>query len=109
MIAIARRELVAYFSSLLAYVVIALFLGVTGFYFYSNLSFFLLSGGLAAVAYAYLGLYLVRAGYLRKPRGAAAVRQARHGPAPRRCDRRRSAPNGGTPNRKAGIARCARA
>jgi len=45
MIAIARRELVAYFSSLLAYVVIALFLGVTGFYFYSNLSFFLLSGG----------------------------------------------------------------
>jgi len=44
-IAIARRELVSYFSSLLAYVVIALFLGVTGFYFYSNLSFFLLSGG----------------------------------------------------------------
>ncbi len=45
MIAIIRRELVAYFSSLLAYMVIALFLGVTGFYFYSNLSFFLLSGG----------------------------------------------------------------
>ena len=35
----------SYFSSLLAYVVIALFLGVSGFYFYSNLSFFLLSGG----------------------------------------------------------------
>ena len=45
MIAIIRRELVAYFSSLLAYMVIALFLGVSGFYFYSNLSFFLLSGG----------------------------------------------------------------
>lgn len=45
MIAVARRELVSYFSSLLAYVVITLFLAVTGFYFYSNLSFFLLSGG----------------------------------------------------------------
>lgn len=45
MIAIIRRELVAYFSSLLAYMVVALFLGVSGFYFYSNLSFFLLSGG----------------------------------------------------------------
>ena len=45
MIAIIRKELVSYFSSLLAYMVIALFLAVTGFYFYSNLSFFLLSGG----------------------------------------------------------------
>lgn len=45
MIAIIRKELVSYFSSLLAYVVITLFLAVTGFYFYSNLSFFLLSGG----------------------------------------------------------------
>ncbi|MEW6267908.1 MAG: ABC transporter permease subunit [Thermodesulfobacteriota bacterium] len=45
MIAVLRKELVSYFSSLLAYVVITLFLGVTGFYFYSNLSFFLLSGG----------------------------------------------------------------
>ncbi len=45
MIAVARRELGSYFSSLLAYVVITLFLAVTGFYFYSNLSFFLLSGG----------------------------------------------------------------
>ena len=45
MIAIIRKELVSYFSSLLAYMVITLFLGVTGFYFYSNLSFFLLSGG----------------------------------------------------------------
>lgn len=45
MSAVIRKELVAYFSSLLAYVVIALFLAVSGFYFYSNLSFFLLSGG----------------------------------------------------------------
>lgn len=45
MIAIIRKELVSYFSSLLAYMVITLFLAVTGFYFYSNLSFFLLSGG----------------------------------------------------------------
>ena len=45
MIAVVRKELVSYFSSLLAYVVVALFLSVSGFYFYSNLSFFLLSGG----------------------------------------------------------------
>lgn len=45
MIAVVLKELVSYFSSLLAYVVIALFLAVSGFYFYSNLSFFLLSGG----------------------------------------------------------------
>lgn len=45
MIAVVRKELVSYFTSLLAYVVIALFLGVTGFYFYSNLAFFLLNGG----------------------------------------------------------------
>ena len=45
MTAVVRKELVSYFSSLLAYVVVALFLAVSGFYFYSNLSFFLLSGG----------------------------------------------------------------
>lgn len=45
MIAVVRKELVTYFTSLLAYMVIALFLAVSGFYFYSNLSFFLLSGG----------------------------------------------------------------
>ena len=45
MIAVVRKELVSYFTSLLAYMVIALFLAVSGFYFYSNLSFFLLSGG----------------------------------------------------------------
>jgi ABC-2 type transport system permease protein len=44
-IAVLRKELVSYFSSLLAYVVIATFLAVSGFLFYSNLSFFLLSGG----------------------------------------------------------------
>jgi ABC-2 type transport system permease protein len=43
--AVLQKELVTYFSSLLAYMVIALFFAVTGFYFYSNLSFFLLSGG----------------------------------------------------------------
>lgn len=45
MIAVLRKELVSYFSSLLAYVVLALFFAMSGFYFYSNLSFFLLSGG----------------------------------------------------------------
>jgi ABC-2 type transport system permease protein len=43
--AVIRKELVSYFSSPLAYVVIATFLAVSGFLFYSNLSFFLLSGG----------------------------------------------------------------
>ncbi|HYC22788.1 MAG TPA: ABC transporter permease subunit [Candidatus Bathyarchaeia archaeon] len=43
--AVVGKELGSYFTSLLAYVVIALFLGASGFYFYSNLSFFLLSGG----------------------------------------------------------------
>jgi hypothetical protein len=37
MIAVLLKELVSYFSSLLAYVVIALFLGVCGFYFYSKI------------------------------------------------------------------------
>lgn len=45
MMAVVQKELVTYFSSLLAYVAIALFLGVSGFYFYTNLSFFLMSGG----------------------------------------------------------------
>lgn len=39
------KELGTYFSSLLAWVVVALFLGMTGYFFYSNLAFFLLSGG----------------------------------------------------------------
>lgn len=45
MTALLRKELGSYFSSLLAYVAIAAFLAVVGFLFYSNLSFFLLSGG----------------------------------------------------------------
>jgi ABC-2 type transport system permease protein len=45
MIAVVRKELVTYFSSFLAYVVIALFLALSGFYFYTNLAFFLLNGG----------------------------------------------------------------
>lgn len=45
MTAVVRKELVSYFSSLLAYVVVALFLAVSGFYFATNLSLFLLSGG----------------------------------------------------------------
>ncbi len=45
MIAILRKELTAIFSSLLAWLVIALFVAASGFYFWSNLSFFLLSGG----------------------------------------------------------------
>jgi ABC-2 type transport system permease protein len=45
MSAVIGKELRSYFSSFLAYVVIALFLGASGFYFYSNLSFFLLNGG----------------------------------------------------------------
>ncbi len=45
MIAILRKELTAIFTSLLAWLVIALFVAASGFYFWSNLSFFLLSGG----------------------------------------------------------------
>jgi gliding motility-associated transport system permease protein len=44
-IAVIRKELATYFSSLIAYVVIGLFLGVSGFFFYSDLAFFLLNGG----------------------------------------------------------------
>ncbi len=45
MSAVLRKELTTIFSSLLAWMVIALFLAMSGFYFWSNLSFFLLSGG----------------------------------------------------------------
>lgn len=45
MIAVLRKELVSYFTSFLAYMVIALFLAVSGFYFYTNLDYFLLFGG----------------------------------------------------------------
>lgn len=45
MIAVFRKEMASAFSSPLAWVVIALFLALSGFYFYTNLSFFLLNGG----------------------------------------------------------------
>jgi ABC-2 type transport system permease protein len=43
--AILERELVGYFSSLLAYVVIAVFLVLSGFFFCTNLAFFITMGG----------------------------------------------------------------
>ncbi len=45
MIAVLRKELASWFASPLAWVVMALFLALSGFYFYTNLSFFLLNGG----------------------------------------------------------------
>ncbi len=45
MTAVIRKELVSYFTSLLAYVAVALFLAISGFFFYSNLAFFLMNGG----------------------------------------------------------------
>jgi ABC-2 type transport system permease protein len=43
--AILRKELTSYFSSFLAYVVIAVFLVLTGYLFYTNLKFFIVMGG----------------------------------------------------------------
>lgn len=45
MIAVFRKELATALGSPLAWVVVALFLALSGFYFYTNLSFFLLNGG----------------------------------------------------------------
>ena len=45
LLAIFEKELASYFSSLLAYVVIAVFLVLSAFYFYTNLSFFVTMGG----------------------------------------------------------------
>ena len=45
LLAILEKELASYFSSLLAYVVIAVFLVLSAFYFYTNLSFFVTMGG----------------------------------------------------------------
>ena len=42
---ICRKELGSYFSSLLAYVVISVFLVLSAFFFYTNLSFFVTMGG----------------------------------------------------------------
>lgn len=44
--AIFAKELHAYFTSMRAYVVGAVFLAVTGFYAYTNLTFFVLMGGM---------------------------------------------------------------
>jgi ABC-2 type transport system permease protein len=43
--AILWKELAAHFTSLNGYVVIAVFLVLTGYFFYTNLSFFILMGG----------------------------------------------------------------
>ncbi|MGH7818566.1 MAG: ABC transporter permease subunit [Candidatus Binatia bacterium] len=44
-LAIFQKELSSYFTSFLAYVVIAVFLVLSGFFFYTNLAFFILQGG----------------------------------------------------------------
>jgi ABC-2 type transport system permease protein len=43
--AILAKELASYFTSVLAYVVIAVFLALSGFFFYTNLAFFITMGG----------------------------------------------------------------
>jgi len=42
---ICRRELYAYFASFVAYVLVAVFLVLSGYFFYSDLIFFILFGG----------------------------------------------------------------
>ena len=42
---ICRRELSFYFGSVLAYVLLAVFLVLSGYFFYSDLIFFVLIGG----------------------------------------------------------------
>jgi ABC-2 type transport system permease protein len=42
---ICRRELAAYFGSIVAYVLLAVFLVLSGYFFYSDLIFFILFGG----------------------------------------------------------------
>ncbi|MGH7899054.1 MAG: ABC transporter permease, partial [Candidatus Binatia bacterium] len=44
-LAILEKELVSYFSSLLAYVVMAVFLVLSAYFFYTNLAFFITMGG----------------------------------------------------------------
>jgi hypothetical protein len=43
--AVLEKELVSYFSSLLAYVVMSVFLVLSAFFFYTNLAFFITMGG----------------------------------------------------------------
>jgi ABC-2 type transport system permease protein len=45
-LAILGRELRGYFTSMLAYVVLSVFLVLSGYYFYTNLEFFVLMGGM---------------------------------------------------------------
>ncbi|MEO8603587.1 MAG: ABC transporter permease, partial [bacterium] len=45
MLVICRRELHAYFGSVVAYVLLAVFLILSGYFFYSDLIFFVLFGG----------------------------------------------------------------
>ena len=45
MLVICRRELASYFSSFIAYILIAVFLLLSGYFFYSDLIFFILFGG----------------------------------------------------------------
>jgi len=42
MFAILKRELKAYFTSLIAYIVIAVFLVISGYFFYTNLVMFVM-------------------------------------------------------------------
>lgn len=44
-LAILEKELASYFASFLAYVVISVFLVLSGYYFWTNLAFFILMGG----------------------------------------------------------------
>jgi ABC-2 type transport system permease protein len=45
-VAIFTKELRVYFTSILAYVVLSIFLVLSGYYFYTNLEFFVLMGGM---------------------------------------------------------------
>jgi len=45
-LAVARKELALYFTSLLFYALAAVFLVISGYYFYTNLGFFVLMGGM---------------------------------------------------------------
>jgi ABC-2 type transport system permease protein len=45
LLVICRRELSAYFGSVIAYVLLAVFLVLSGYFFYSDLVFFILFGG----------------------------------------------------------------
>ena len=45
LLVICRRELSAYFGSVVAYVLLAVFLVLSGYFFYSDLVFFILFGG----------------------------------------------------------------